>query len=815
MLATFSRFCSYGMADLRDQLQASLGGPYRIEQELEGGGMSRVFVAEELALGRRVVVKVLPEQLAGSVSIDRFRREISVAARLQHPHIVPLLSAGETEGLPYYTMPYIEGQSLRARLARGELPIAEAISLLRDIARGLEYAHAKGIAHRDIKPDNVLIAGTSAMITDFGVAKAISEATEHTGLTSSGIAVGTPAYMAPEQAAADPATDYRADIYAFGTMAYEMLAGHAPFAGRSTQAMLAAHMTQTPPEITTLRPATPPALAELVTHCLEKRPADRPQSAGEIVRALDQISTSGTQWTSRQPSRTTRPRWIVPAIAAAGLAAVAIVIALAMRRPPAETSQSDAIRSIAVLPFENASRDTALDYLEDGISDHVRDALNAVPGLTVKARGSSRQLVGRDPREIGTKLGVGAILQGTVSGSKSRLHVTAELVRTSNENALWSSTFDGPLAEVAGVQDTLTRAVAAILHLGPSVNPSAGGKRGGRGTSDVEAYNLFLQGRHAADRLEFARSVELLRAAVARDPAFARAHAYLAMNYANLPATGVSSVDSLSRLAQASIDRALALDSNVAEAYVAESFVQLNEGRFADGAKTIEKAVKLDPNNADIRAPFAVNLAQIGRVREGLEQARQAAVEDPLSSSALGILEYLLYLSGDYPAALRQGKAAIEVEPSNPLNHKGQGFLYAFNSMPDSAVAELETAFKLDSMSWGARSNLVFGYAAAGRWQDAARQRDIAAHEAGGNSPHWSQLMSTLSFGDYRAAMTALERGVANKEPLFGIISIPCDPLFNPLKSDPRFLSLMRRLEARACPPSVKWPIGPRPKPAG
>src|SRR5206468_2638806 len=210
------------MTQLSDQLQASLGDPYRVEAELGGGGMSRVFVAEEVAFGRRIVVKLLPGELAGSLSIARFRREISMAAQLQHPHIVPLLSAGEMDGLPYYTMPLVEGESLRARLARGELTIAETISILRDVARALEYAHAKGIAHRDIKPDNVLLAGSSAVITDFGVAKAISDATSTTALTSVGIALGTPAYMAPEQAAGDPSTDTRADIYALGVMAYEM-----------------------------------------------------------------------------------------------------------------------------------------------------------------------------------------------------------------------------------------------------------------------------------------------------------------------------------------------------------------------------------------------------------------------------------------------------------------------------------------------------------------------------------------------------------------------------------------------------------------
>jgi len=310
------------MTELRDQLQASLGDAYTIERELGGGGMSRVFVAEETSLGRRVVVKVLPADLSGSVSIARFRREISLAARLQHPHIVPLLSAGEIDGLPYYTMPFVDGESLRAELAHGELPIPETISILRDVAKALEYAHGKGIAHRDIKPDNVLLAGTSAVIADFGVAKAISDATAGGALTSVGVALGTPAYMAPEQAAADPATDHRADYYAFGAMAYEMLAGHPPFAGRNTQATLAAHATEAPPSIAFLRPATPAPLAALVMRCLEKRPGDRPQSATDIVQALDAIS--GSSSAARPTTRPRRTRTIVVAGGVVGLVLCAL-----------------------------------------------------------------------------------------------------------------------------------------------------------------------------------------------------------------------------------------------------------------------------------------------------------------------------------------------------------------------------------------------------------------------------------------------------------------------------------------------------------
>src|ERR1039458_9961116 len=280
--------------DLRDQLQATLSGSYTLERELGGGGMSRVFVAEETALGRKVVIKVLPPETAAQVSLERFKREILLAAKLQHPHIVPLHSAGESNGLPYFTMPFVEGESLRIRLARhGELPVNDAIRILREIASALAYAHEHGIVHRDIKPDNVLLSGGSAMVTDFGVAKALSASTnaELGGVTSLGVALGTPAYMAAEQAAADPAIDHRADIYAFGVLAYELLTGQPPFAGRTPQNLLAAHVTEAPEAISKRRASLPVALAALVMRCLEKRPADRPQTAAELVHALDDITT--------------------------------------------------------------------------------------------------------------------------------------------------------------------------------------------------------------------------------------------------------------------------------------------------------------------------------------------------------------------------------------------------------------------------------------------------------------------------------------------------------------------------------------------
>lgn len=405
---------------LLEHLQTTLGDAYRIERELGGGGMGRVFVAEETTLERRVVVKVLPPELGRGLSAERFRREIQLAAKLQHPHIVPLLAAGGTaDGTLYYTMPFIEGDSLRRRLTRaGELPIPEALRILRQVVDALAYAHARGVVHRDIKPDNILISGNHALVTDFGVSKALSTATGETSLTSLGVALGTPAYMAPEQAAADPNTDHRADIYAVGVLAYELLAGHPPFQGTSAQQVLAAHATLPPPRITPLRATVPQQLEDLVMRCLEKHAADRPQSAEELLQVLETLSTPshGTTPAPFQPVRAAKGRGVagraIAVGATAGVIALAALGALWLRRDTAPSGLVDT--RVFVAPFENRTGDAALEPLGQMASEAVGRMLVDQASLEIVEADPSRGAIAESQLASTARArGAATIVRGT------------------------------------------------------------------------------------------------------------------------------------------------------------------------------------------------------------------------------------------------------------------------------------------------------------------------------------------------------------------------------------------------------------------
>lgn len=527
---------------LRDSLQRALGDGYRVERELGGGGMSRVFVARDLALDRDVVVKVLSRDATEGVSRDRFRREIQVIARLQHPHIVSILSAGEADGALYYLMPFIAGESLRARLVHeGPLAVSDAVRILREILDALAFAHKHGVIHRDIKPENVLIEAGHCVVADFGIAKALRESGT---MTSSGVALGTPAYMAPEQATADPATDHRADLYAVGVLAYELLTGWPPFSG-SAQQIITAHLTTPAPVLRDRRSDVPAPLSDLVRRALAKDPAERPQSASEMLTALEAVATPAATspgvdaaavpapatTTPVAPTRRRGPR--VP-IAAALVIAIAVFLQFGRDRPPAPVVAEGA-DVIAVMPL-GAVSDTSLTRLGQDLVVTLSTNLDGVGSLRtvdavtllMRARQLPSPIPLQDAQRLAQQLGARSVMTGTLITEGNRVRATVTLHAAATDSLLARATALAAPNSIAELTDSLTWSILQqVWRRGSAPSPVLTGLT----TPSFDALRAFLDGERHFQRLDIARALAAYRHAFELDSNFAQA--FLRHDYVN------------------------------------------------------------------------------------------------------------------------------------------------------------------------------------------------------------------------------------------------------------------------------------------
>ncbi|MEP6766286.1 MAG: serine/threonine-protein kinase, partial [Gemmatimonadaceae bacterium] len=487
---------------LRRALQTAVGSNFTLGRELGGGGMSRVFVGRDEALGRDVVVKVLAPEMIEGLSVERFTREIRLAAGLQDPHIVPVLTAGSTaDGLPFYTMPFVGGENLRTRMQVGAISNEEALSVLRDVAKALTYAHSRHVVHRDIKPENILLSNGTAVVTDFGIAKAIeisrtlADGSASVGLTRTGASIGTPAYMAPEQAAGDPATDQRADIYAWGVVAYELLSGKHPFASRPTpQLLMAAHFSEMPSALVTSAGGVSSAVVSLVMRCLAKDPADRPTSAAELVSALSSTSTVVIPRHARKKSA---------AIGVSVVALIALVTTLWMKRGGDGVASGNAAATpimLAVLPFENIGADEQAIFT-DGLTDAVTSKLSALSSLGVIDRRSAMQYrqTSKPSRQIGDELGVQYLLQGVVrwakdAAGKLRAQVTPSLIDAKSGVIKWTGassliTPDDPFTAQGIIAGDVAKAMEVAL------DPADRTRLARRFTENPQAFAAYQRGR--------------------------------------------------------------------------------------------------------------------------------------------------------------------------------------------------------------------------------------------------------------------------------------------------------------------------------
>ncbi len=806
------------MTVLRDELQKTLGSSYTLERELGGGGMSTVFVAQDNSLGRTVVVKVLPYELAASVSVDRFKREIMMSAALQHPHIVPVLSAGETDGLPFFIMPFVEGESLRARLARGPLSVREAVSILKDVARALVYAHGRGIIHRDIKPDNILLSSGSATVTDFGVAKAISASREgprqappsRTGtITLVGTSIGTPAYMAPEQAAGDPLTDHRADLYALGIVGYEMLVGTPPFHGRAPQQLLAAQLTEPPTPIGSRRYDVPDALATLIMRLLEKDPAKRPRTATEVARALEDPSVVSGTFTSAAVPRHQKPRRVIWALAGAGiLASVAAGGAWFTNRrvlPTAADTTSAPVstgKSVVVMPLVNIGRDTSDAYFAAGMTAEVTNALSRIPGLRVASaqEGATRDLAAT-PADIGKALNVNMVLFGTVQRDRTRLRVTARLVNTATGLTVWSDMFERDSKDVFAVQDEIAKSIVSAIS--PELSASAAPATTAvatpvatQGTSDLQAYDLYLRGRYFFEKRGEAalrRALEYFDQAAQKDSTFARAYAGMANVYALLPLYANVRVDSLMPQALKAINRAVALDSTLPEAYASRATLLQAGWRWSEAERDYTHALRLDPNNASAHQWYGELLLVNGRVADARTQLKRAAELDPLSPIANGSYALALAVAGQMDSAITAGRRAAELDSTQVSARFMLGTIYLEARRYPEAVRELEAAKRLDSSTVQTNGLLGYAYARIGdtrRATDLAHRLEAQVGQMTGAAAAAARVY--LGLGDNARALSLLERAAADHDAFFASESL-AENLFDPLRADPRFAGILSK----------------------
>jgi len=814
------------VTDLRAQLQATLGSGYTLERELGGGGMSRVFVAHENALGRTVVVKVIAPELAEGVSAERFAREVKLAARLQQANIVPVLSTGSSTGgsgtLPYYTMPFVTGESLRARLASSPaLTVSQSLSILRNVARALAYAHTQGVVHRDIKPENILLSGGTAVVTDFGIAKALSASRTHDGqasagtsasLTQAGGSIGTPAYMAPEQAVGGD-VDQRADIYAWGVLAYELLTGAHPFAGKTNAGqMIAAHLSETPVSLTQRNAAIPASLDALVLRCLAKDAAHRPANAEEVLQSLDAVATpstsTGANVRSGTPLRRSGRRTGV--IVAGGVLAVAAVVGFLMKRTTdtaspspvsaatnTSTTTTASNRSIAVLPLANLSGDKADDFFGIGLAEEMTRALSKT-GLRVIGRSSAGALQARglDESAIARELGVGSLLTGSVQRAAGQVRVNVSLVSAVDGAVTWTEKYDRPLTNVFALQDEIARAVATKL-LG-----ALGGARTTATrveTADPEAYAWYLQGqvlfgRRTAQAVR--QSIALFERAVARDPSFARAQGALALAISAIPFYEQGTARTTAPLAIAAARRAIVLDSTVAEAWgaIASAKSSLWENREADA--NYRRAQMLDSSIATLWGWHALTLIHVGRFEEARDRIARARAAEPASLIARTWAAQLLMTERRYREADSATRVILSMDSTYALARDARGEVLSYLGKHDEAIAVLTRNLEQLPTDRPNQTEGILAYvlARAGKPAEARRAMEHLRRVNGGELPAMAVLAATLELlGDHAGALVMIERAV--KQPDNWLQMYNRAERYDALRRDPRADAIMKSIE--------------------
>ncbi len=733
------------------RLAASLAPQYVIEREIGRGGMATVYLAEDTKHRRKVAVKVIQPEIALALGRERFLREIDIAATLNHPHILPLYDSGEADGFLFYVMPYVSGPSLRQKLrTEGPLPLDEALRLTGQIASALGHAHARTFVHRDIKPENILIHEGEAMVTDFGIAHAVSAAgadmITREALTMPGVVVGTVPYMSPEQATGAAEIDARSDVYSLGCVLYEMLTGTTPFAGASVAAIVGQQMTADAPRVSARRPDVPPAVDRAILKALARTPADRFASVTAFTTEL------------------------LPAA------------------PAVEPS-------VAVLPFLNLSSEAENEYFADGITEDVIAQLCKMPALKVISRTSVMPFKKREQslRQIAATLGVTTVLEGSVRRSGQRVRIVAQLIDANSDQHLWADTYDRDLTDIFAIQSDVALQIATALEA--ELSPDARARIERRPTSDIEAYQLYLQGRHCLVRFTaegMRKAISFFEQAIAIDKHYAQAYAAIAFAYAELAESGHWKPHEALRRGREAAESALLLDPDLGDAHCSMGYVKmLSDFDWAGAEAAFKRALQLSPASADAFSTYARMCGALERYDEAMAMGQRAHELDPMAHRA--DVTNMLLRAGRYEEALQAALQSVEFDPTYDRAHATLGWAYLKTGRPTEGVAELEQALALSGQSLNWLAQLGEAYALVGRTAEARQILAQFETMAAGSyvSPYHRAYIHT-GLGEYDAAIGWLERAHADRSG--AIYGIKGSFLFQPLRTHPRFQALLRKM---------------------
>ena len=769
------------MTDIQATLSAALADRYAIKKELGRGGMGTVYLADDLKHNRQVAIKVLQPDLSSVLGPERFHREIEIAAGLSHPGILALHDSGDADGLLYYVMPYLEGDSLKDRLAKEkQLSLEDSVAIITDVAEALAFAHARGVIHRDIKPDNIMFQSGRAVLCDFGIARALDQAGGER-LTQTGIAVGTPDYMSPEQAAGDQHLDGRSDIYSLGCVLYQMLAGTPPYTGVTPQAILARKSIEAVPSLRVVRDSVPEAVEAVVNKSLAKVPADRYGKADQMAAAL--AGAVSGEVTASAVARRKRP-WIP-------VAAVVVAVVAAVYWIGGSSSSTPRLASIAVLPFDNTSGDPEQDYFVEGMQTALIGELAQIGNIRVISRRSTMRYRDSDKTitEIASELGVDGVVEASVLRQGDSVHLQVQLIEAlPAERQLWDQLFDSDTEDVLQMHSSVARAIAENLDIELTVDDET--RLANIPTVSRATYEAYLRGMYYLNKgtpEDFQRGLSYFREAVDNDPGDPLAYAGLALGYVTLGHSPAATPEVWDR-ARAAALRAVTLDSTLAEAWAALADISMYIDWDWDGAaKAFARADELNPSLAMNHYHWAWFHILFDRIDEGLVEHTEAQRLDPLTPLHTAWLGEIYYMKGDYQRGINEALKSLEFAPENVAGHVVLGTGYLRQGKFEEAIAAHERMVEINPAWVGILGRT---YALVGRQDEA---HEIAAELEAGDITPWGALslaMIYTALGDNDNAFRWLQYRPAHA----WLPWIRSPWWFEPLHDDPRMVPLLEEM---------------------